>query len=250
MRIITYNLRFGGTGRVHWGEILDGYDPEILLVQESYPPSEHLPPLLHGEKARNANWAAARGAKGDMKWGSGVYVKSQEPRPIPLTEFHGWVTGAEIEGTDVSAAKETPIRVFSLHAPSGKGTYQKIVNEILDMLLDHRNGCEMVIGGDFNLTVGERQASEDRITKNADRKIQERLHDEFGLINCWQTANPGQPLPQTLRWVSKPEVPYHCDGIFVPARWAERLVSCEIISGEMWNSLSDHNPLIAEFSTG
>lgn len=77
--------------------------------------------------------------------------------------------------------------------------YQQVVNSILDMLVDHRDGCEVVIGGDFNLTVSKRHESENRITEKADLKIQSRLGDEFGLLNYWQTANPDNPLAQTLR---------------------------------------------------
>lgn len=249
MRIVTYNLHYGGIGQTHWQEILDRYDPDVFLVQESFSPSEQLPSTPHGLKAQNAVWASAIGVKGDLKWGSGVYVKSQRPKPVSLPKFHGWVTAAEIDVAGLFSISEGRLRIVSLHAPSGMGSYQDLVNEILDMLRDHIDGCEMVIGGDFNLTVGQRHPSEERATKDADRKIQDRLRDEFGLINCWQTANPDQPLPQTLRWASKSEVPFHCDGIFVPAGWRERLRSCKVISGGIWNDLSDHNPVIAEFTT-
>ena len=127
------------------------------------------------------------------------------------------------------------------------GSYQKVVNEMLDGLLAFRKDAEIVIGGDFNLTVSQRHTSEERTTSNADRKIQTRLRDEFGLINCWQHANPDVPLSQTLRWGSKKDVPYHCDGIFVPQAWTASLSNCEIISGESWDRLSDHNPVIADF---
>ena len=114
-------------------------------------------------------------------------------------------------------------------------------------LFTFREDAEIVIGGDFNLTVSERHDAEERTTSNADRKIQTRLKDEFGLINCWQLANPDKPLSQTLRWGSKKEVPYHCDGIFVPKAWEDSLTSCEVISGDLWDGLSDHNPALAEF---
>ena len=71
---------------------------------------------------------------------------------------------------------------------------------------------------------------------------------EFGLLNCWQTANPDQPLCQTLRWTGDRAIPYHCDGIFVPRSWKDRLKSCEVIAGDEWNRLSDHNPVVACFS--
>ncbi len=79
------------------------------------------------------------------------------------------------------------------------------------------------------------------------RLIQARLRDDFSLINCWETANPGVVPAQTLRWSRNPTVPYHCDGIFVPASWSPKLKSCEVLSGPLWDQLSDHNPVVAEF---
>ena len=74
------------------------------------------------------------------------------------------------------------------------------------------------------------------------------LAGEFGLFNCWQAANPDQPLHQTLRWTGDRKTPYHCDGLFVPKSWKDRLESCVVLSGDDWNQLSDHNPVIANFT--
>ena len=138
------------------------------------------------------------------------------------------------------------VRLFSLHAPTGHGDYHKVVGKILDMLWDCRDGCEIVIGGDFNHDVSQRHPSEILTTEKPILAIQERLRDDFGLINCWQTMHPNMPLAQTLRWDKDREPAFHCDGIFVPASWASRLVSCEVLSGEKWVRLSDHNPVVAE----
>lgn len=78
--------------------------------------------------------------------------------------------------------------------------------------------------------------------------IHARLREEFGLINCWREANPGRPPAQTLRWSGNRTISYHCDGIFVPVQWRARLRSCAVLSGAEWDSLSDHNPVIATFS--
>lgn len=108
------------------------------------------------------------------------------------------------------------------------------------------DGGLLVIGGDFNLTVGERLATETMSTTKADLAIQARLRDEFGLVNCWQAANPGMALPQTLRWSSdRGESPFHCDGIFIPSAWSSRLTGCSVLNGEEWKSMSDHNPVVA-----
>jgi hypothetical protein len=78
----------------------------------------------------------------------------------------------------------------------------------------------------------------------------ERLRKEFGLMNCWQAANPNRNLPQTLRWSRDQATPYHCDGIFVPAAWYRYLDHCEVLASPLWEELSDHNPVVASFTPG
>lgn len=247
MKIVTYNMHLGGRGRTHWTEILNRVQPEIFLVQESFDPAEHLPPHWHGNRHAQPVWQPVQSHGKTKVWGSAVLV---EPWPIvslQLPKYSGWVVGVEIpEFTGLDGSSQR-LRVFSLHAPTGLGTYQKVVNAILDMVLDHRGGCDVVIGGDFNLTVSERHASEDRVTVKADLNIQARLREEFGVINCWQTANPDTPLVQTLAWVKDKTFPYHCDGLFVPEAWAPRLRACTALTGEVWDKLSDHRPVVAEF---
>lgn len=139
-----------------------------------------------------------------------------------------------------------PLHVFSIHAPN-RGTYSKAVNDILDMIASIRTAGDVVIGGDFNLTVGERHHSEPKTTSAADLAIQHRLRDEFELINAWQAVNQNVPLPQTLRWSGDKVTPYHCDGIFVAKKWLSRLTHAEVLSGGDWDKLSDHNPVVVYF---
>ena len=247
MKIVTYIMRFGGRGRVHWTEILDQFEPEIFLVQETYEPQEHLTPLLYGKHHEKAIWRRVESSGEALDWGSAVFVQPSTATTIELPDFSGWVVGAEVpEFQDPNGIKQL-LRVFSLHAPTGMGSYQRVVNSILDMLLNLRDGCEVIIGGDFNLTVSERHPSEDRVTEVSDLKIQKRLRDEFRLINCWQTANQDVPLAQTLRWGSDRTIPFHCDGLFVPQSWASQLRSCSVPAGGIWDDLSDHNPIVADF---
>jgi endonuclease/exonuclease/phosphatase family metal-dependent hydrolase len=115
------------------------------------------------------------------------------------------------------------------------------------MIESYSGNGDTVIGGDFNIGVSERHRSEDRTTSEADRAIQSRIRDQFSLANCWQEANPDRPLAQTLRWSNSPEIPYHCDGLFVPRSWLPRLRACEVVSSPEWDVLSDHNPVVARF---
>jgi endonuclease/exonuclease/phosphatase family metal-dependent hydrolase len=120
------------------------------------------------------------------------------------------------------------------------------VNRVLDRIGKLARGREVVIGGDFNISVSHAPGSW-RATRKGELAIHARLADEFGLVNCWQAANPGRPPDQTLRWTGDRTTPYHCDGIFVPGAWRERLGSCVVLAGGEWDCLSDHNPIVAEF---
>ncbi len=243
LKIVTYNLRFGGAGRNHWSKVLEELDPDIFLTQESYPPSQHLSPLLDGPLHTHASWSPV----GKQHWGSAVYVKGCQPSKLDLQHFEGNVVGVEVLGFAWPNPEGCRLRIFSIHAPNKDG-YQQAVQSILNGIAEFRDGCDLVIGGDFNLTVSQRYESEQLQTCEADLAVQTRLRDEFGLINCWQTAHPDEPLTQTLRWSGNRETPYHCDGIFVPKSWTDRLQKCVVVSGEDWNRMSDHNPVMAEFN--
>jgi exonuclease III len=243
MRIATYNILKGGSLRVHWVRMVEDHSVDLLLVQESYSHHEHLPPLHYPDARSRLAWEMVE----QNGWGSAVFSRSGSVKPIAVAGFSGWVVGAKIKGASWQAGLCDSILAFSIHAPVFKGSYSKPVNEILDEISRITRRKEVIIGGDFNLTVSHWSGSE-RPTCKQDLAIQARLAEEFGLLNCWQTANPDQPLHQTLRWTGDRTIPYHCDGLFVPKSWKDRLQSCSVLAGEEWNRLSDHNPVVACFS--
>ncbi len=215
---------------------------DLLLVQESAQPDLHLPVLLYPNHQPKCSWKAVP----KNGWGSGIYSRHGNIREIPVPEFNGWVVGAEISGVHWPDESEESLMVFSLHAPSVAESYAKQVNRILDELARIAMNHRIVIAGDFNLTVSVSQDS-DRPTSKQDLAIQNRLANEFCLMNCWQSANPNLPLAQTLRWARDKSIPYHCDGIFVPKPWAKKLQSCEVLARPIWDKMSDHNPIVATF---
>ncbi len=178
--------------------------------------------------------------------GSAVFSRSGSVQLVAVPNFSGWVVGAEITGASWQGGIADPLLAFSVHAPSRGEAYWKQVNRLLDEIRMVAGRPEIIIGGDFNLTVSDWSGSE-RPTCKQDLAIQVRLADEFGLVNCWQEANPDQALCQTLRWTGYRTTPYHCDGIFVPRSWKDRLQSCVVLTGDEWDCLSDHNPVVACF---
>jgi exonuclease III len=233
VKIVTYNLRFGSAGRNHWPKVLEELDPDIFLTQESYPPNQHLAPLLDAGLHCHASWSPV----GKQHWGSAVYVKGHRPSRLDLRNVEGHVVGVEVPEFAWPDPEGCRLRVFSVHAPD-TGDYYRAVHSVLDQIAEVRDDCDLVIGGDFLST--ERHESEPRQTGEVDLTIQARLRDEFGLIDCWQTAHPRQPL------ATKP-APYHGDGIYIPASWQERLQKCVVMSDDEWDKMSDHCPVMAEF---
>lgn len=243
VRVVAYNFLAGGgkkrTG--HWSRLVRGLGADLLLAQEC-----RLPEDSHGERFRpdpadGLIWEAA----GTSRWGSAVLVRSARLAPITIPGYDGWIVGGTLERA--AWTNGAPVRVFSIHCPVGERGYIRTLHEILDRLAPLAAGADLILGGDFNVAVGYRQSTERRTISRREHEILERLLQEFHLASCWQAANPGRPLAQTLRWSANRTTPYHCDGIFVPRSWLERLTSCRVVKGSRWSQLSDHNPVVANF---
>ena len=235
LRIATWNLLAGGSRQrnAHWTMVHERLAPDILLTQES---KKAPATFRHTTKLWNE---AVEG-----RWGSGVFANARI-RPIDVPGFRGWVTGGELSRSRWLTAR--PLRVFSVHCPPGAHGYVRTMHDILDALAAAARAADLVLGGDFNVAAGYRAASEGVKMSRAEKELLDRITSDLGLIACWQAANPGKPLTQTLRWSGNREAPYHCDGIFVPQGWHARLRSCRVLSGAEWHALSDHNPVVAEF---
>jgi len=243
MRVATYNMLKGGTKRVHWLKMIEENHVDLLMAQESGPQDHYLPPLVHPDLQGQSAWDMAK----PNRWGSAIFSKTGSVKQHKIPRFNGWVVGAEISTPAWQRAGDRPLAVFSVHVPYGQGGYTKQAHALLDEIVRLTVGKDVIIGGDFNLSISHTSRI-NKPMKTRDAAIQARLAEEFGLMNCWQEANPGRQPAQTLRWTGNRTIPYHCDGIFAPARWRDHLRSCSILSGAEWDHLSDHNPVIATFS--
>jgi hypothetical protein len=123
MRIITYNLRFGGSGKAHWSKVFNDFDPDVFLVQESFEPIQHLPPLIHGDRHRDACWKSVSG----LKWGSAVCVRNKVARPLKLPDFHGHVVGVEVDGSAFPVSDGRPLRISIRSSTSSERTEETVI---------------------------------------------------------------------------------------------------------------------------
>lgn len=240
MIIAAYNLLKGGTRRVHWTKMIKDYGVDLLLVQESFSHKEHLSP------SSKATCQVVWQKTNRNPWGSGLYSPTGSVKAVSVPGFAGWVVGARITRAAWQAKPTSPLFAFSVHIPAGTGGYYGQTEKLLDVIKKIVGKNDFVIGGDFNILVSQHPELGRPISKR-EIALQKRLDEEFHMINCWQSANPGKYPCQTLRWSGNRSIPYHCDGIFVPKSWKNRLLSCDVISGTEWNQLSDHNPVVARF---
>ena len=241
--IVAYNFLSGGSGKRsgHWTRLTRSLAPELILGQECRAPEECPDETFRAGDRDALIWRPIQG----RRWGSALLSRSGPVEPLAVRGFNGWVVGGGVRCPGLADGR--PLRVFSIHCPAGEHGYIRTMHRILDRIAPLSAGADLVLGGDFNVVVGYRQVRERRRVSRGEREILERLSGEFGLVSCWQAAHPDRPLAQTLRWTGDPAVPYHCDGIFVPLGWLDRLTSCRVVRGSRWNSLSDHNPVVAEF---
>ena len=113
-KLATYNILKGGSKRLHWAKMIDEHSVDLLLVQESYPHDEHLPPLLYPEARSRSAWEMVE----QSGWGSAVFSRTGSLKPVAVAGFSGWVVGAQIKDASWQAGFCDSILVFSLHSPT------------------------------------------------------------------------------------------------------------------------------------
>lgn len=248
MRMIAYNMRQGGSrDPAVWARVLPDLAPDVLFVQESRDPSQAWLPALPPNVTTGRQsllWTPVPGGR----WGSAIWVREGHLMPLPVpVDFTGRVVAAVIKDRAWPLPGTTEVVALSIHAPTRKGsTYIKEVDRILDFASVLAAGRSLLLAGDFNVAVGMREPEHRPSVSRGEQALLHRLGDDLGLIPCWQTAHPGEPLARTLRWMHRLDsLPYHCDGIFMPAQWASSLQSCDVLESEEWHPLSDHNPVVA-----
>ncbi|HST05458.1 MAG TPA: endonuclease/exonuclease/phosphatase family protein [Chloroflexia bacterium] len=251
--MVTYNMGRGGSKNpALWARSLHSLEPDLFFMQESRDPTSFSTEALQGNRDTpqgSCLWTEIPG----RRWGSGLWLNDGALTPLPVPEaYTGRVIAALVEGRQwPRASGVTQVVALSIHAPAPKGsTYIKEVGYILDFAKALAGRLPLILAGDFNVAVGLRRPEHSPTVTRGELGILRRLRDEFDLVPCWQTAHPGEPLARTLRWMRRNDsLPYHCDGIFVPAAWASALQACTVLEDADWCALSDHNPVVATLRT-
>ncbi len=194
MKIASFNLRHGGKNSFpenSWKQLLKQFAPDLVLAQETFHPNQYLS-VSELSGFSDPVWECVP----DRKWGSAILSAGHPVGRVPLPGFEGWVTGGRMPTLKIGGSNKQ-LLVFSLHAPR---PYERKLNQILDAIRALRDECDLVLGGDFNVTTAMRHPSETLKNTSGELRILERLRTEFGLVNAWQASHPYESLPQTLKW--------------------------------------------------
>ena len=246
LRLLSYNIRFGGIGReAAIATVIRACAPDLVVLQEATDPRvvarlAELAELPHwGSRARHSTGFLSRLAIAHHAWHS------------PLGARHPFLE-VVLEGV--------PIRVFGLHLSAwfSKWSERRRAREIrllLDGIREHQHGFHL-IAGDFNaLAPGERLqvAQMPRWIRAmvwvsgrdiARDTIQVMLDEHYA--DVWRRLYPGVDGYTFPTW--SPHV--RLDYIFTPERYADRIAECEVVTDvPEAAAASDHYPLFAAVHT-
>ncbi|MDT7602981.1 MAG: hypothetical protein QOF61_978 [Acidobacteriota bacterium] len=241
LKLLSYNIRFGGRGREHRiAEVIRQVAPDIVVFQEATDPVV----VARIAQATEMTVCAARIAH-SVGFISHIEVARHEWH-YPVGARHG-VLEIELKGG---------ARIFGLHlsARFSKWSEARRVREIgalLESIKQHQEGFH-VLCGDFNTLAPGEILDASRFPRwiraliwlsgrDIKRDTVRRLLDA-GYVDGFRTLHPEEKGYTLPAW--DPQV--RLDYIFLPQRYAARLTRCEVVTEPAEAALaSDHFPLLA-----
>jgi endonuclease/exonuclease/phosphatase family metal-dependent hydrolase len=242
IRLLSYNIRYGGAGReTALAAVIRSVHPDLVIFQEASDPAviDRLSDLTGMPQ-----WGARRG------YSTGFMSR------VPIAD-HDWHHPRGSRHAFLEVAFPAGARVFGLHLSAwfSKWSERRRAREIgllIDGIRQHQEGPH-VIAGDFNalapgelLDVARMPAWIRAMVWLSGRDIARDTINfmlEQGYADAWRALHsegPGYTFPT---W--DPHV--RLDYVFTPARDIARVHRCEIVADvEEVREASDHMPILAE----
>jgi endonuclease/exonuclease/phosphatase family metal-dependent hydrolase len=243
-RLLSYNIRYGGTGRDSMlATIIAAAKPDIVVLQEA------TDPRVVARLAESSGFKA---------WGSRPGFSTGFLSRLPVAH-HAWHHPPSSRHAFLEVTLDgTDCRVFGLHLSAwfSKWSERRRAREIralLEGIREHQHGFH-VIAGDFNaLAPGEllHAARMPRWIRAmvwlSGRDIERdtiKVMLDGGYVDAWRVLHPEDPGYTFPTW--DPHV--RLDYVFTPQRYAARLQACDVVTepAEVVRTASDHLPLVVE----
>jgi exodeoxyribonuclease-3 len=246
LKILSYNIRFGGLGREHeLAEVIKRTAPDIVVFQEAIHPAviERLSGLTG-----LPYWAA----RANHSIG---YLSQNE---IVYHEWH-YPAGAKHSFLEIIPAG-SELRIFGLHLSARFSKWDerrraREIRSLLEGIKRHQDGFHILMG-DFNTLAPGEVLEIHRLPGwlraliwISGRKLQRetiQLMLDSGYIDSYRS------LHKELKGYTFPTWDPHVrlDYVFVPKVFAERVVECDVLSEPkgIITAASDHCPLLAQIS--
>lgn len=242
LRLLSYNIRFGGGGREPaLAEVIRAADPDLVLFQEATRPDVV---ARLAEKTGMKTWGSERAHSVGFMSRIDVSHHAWHRPPACRRAFLELTLG------------DSALRVFGVHlsAVHSNWTERRRVRELratLAAIAHHQHGFH-VLAGDFNtLAPGEKLDM---------RRLPWRLQllaMFSGRTIRWETiqimldanyVDGFRLLHPEVEGFTFPTWDPHVrlDYLFLPAGAMERLRSCDVVNGPRAGAASDHFPLLAE----
>ena len=244
-RLLTYNIRVGGIGRVEpLARIINATAPDLVLLQEATRPAVVQELAI---KTGMADWRAfPRQSLGYMSRVPVVHSSWHQPR----FSHHAFV---EV----IPAGSMMHVFGVNLSAVHAAWTERRRVYELRALLRsvgDRREGLH-VLAGDFNTLAPGARLDIDLLPLRLRpfvwlsggrirwRTIQTVL--DAGYVDAFRAAHPDDPGFT----VPAPDPHVRLDYAFVPAAYTDCIVTCDVVRHPDVKQASDHVPVVLDIET-
>ncbi len=258
MRIVTYNIFYGGQERIPLiAQILRNQNPDLVALQEANDRSnaEQLAGALNMQLIFGESDSAFH-----VAWLSRLPVSRVRNYQLPilhkgpLTEF---TTHKTLLSIDVQW-NGSLLHLCTTHLQAGyPDEFEECRLREIEVILEEIQpiqGEPLLLVGDLNafapddqvdsLPIGEEGFAEWRFIEQGKRLAIARLQ-EAGLVDCYRGLHPRQ-AGYTCDARRRPSM--RIDYCFASPQLAQSLHSCEVINNELTAKASDHLPVQVEFT--
>jgi endonuclease/exonuclease/phosphatase family metal-dependent hydrolase len=245
LRILSYNIRFGGTGReAALAEVIRSATPDLVMLQEATSPAV----------------VATLSRETEMPYfGAHPGVSTGFLSRAPVQE-HAWYRPARTKHAFLEVVLPNDSgRIYGLHLRAwfSKWSERQRVREIRALLAsirEHQHGFH-AIAGDFNALAPGATLDTSHMPRWIQAMVWVSGRDiaretigvmlEANYVDAWRVLHPVAPGVTFPTW--NPHV--RLDYLFTPERYASRVVQCEVLrEAPQVLAASDHFPLLVEIA--